>query len=226
MELFDYWQHTLQPFGVDRVASEQTFISLVEAYSSCDRHYHTLKHIHHVLNTIETLQAYAKNLIAVQLAAWFHDVIYDTQAKNNEERSAEYAGAVLNSLKVPPTAIATVTRLILNTKHHQAAADDCDSQVLLDADLAILAAKPIQYQEYARAIRREYAWVSKAEYIAGRKQVLERFLQRQRIYFTPLMFETAEQSARFNLQAEIQNLSDFQAKNMFILRQNTQADDT
>ncbi|MBH8572515.1 hypothetical protein I8752_05575 [Nostocaceae cyanobacterium CENA369] len=226
MELFDYWQHTLQSFGVDLIASEQAFTSLVEAYSSCDRHYHTLKHIHHVLNAIETLQAHAKNLIAVQLAAWFHDVIYDTQAQDNEERSAEYAGAVLNSLNVPPTAIASVTRLILNTKHHQAAADDCDSQVLLDADLAILAANPIQYQEYARAIRREYAWVSEAEYIAGRKQVLERFLQRQRIYFTPLMFETAEQSARFNLQAEIQNLLDFQAKNMFILRQNTQADDT
>ncbi len=103
--------------------------------------------------------------------------------------------------------IATVKRLILNTKYHQAAADDFDCQVLLDADLAILAADPIQYQEYAKVIRQEYAWVPEVEYITGRKQVLERFLQRDRIYFTPLMFENAEQSARLNLQQEINGLS-------------------
>jgi predicted metal-dependent HD superfamily phosphohydrolase len=37
----------------------------------------------------------------------------------------------------------------------------------------------------------------------GRKQVLERFLQREKIYFTPLMFDNAEQYARNNLATEI-----------------------
>lgn len=212
MELFCYWQNTLQGLGVDEVATEQAFKYLVEAYSTPGRHYHTLKHIACVLNTIYTLKVYAQDFAAVQLAAWFHDVVYDAQAKDNEERSADYACEMLTSLGIPRNTITTVCRLILNTKHHQAAADDYDSQILLDADLAILAANPIQYQEYAHAIRQEYAWVSAAEYIAGRKQVLERFLERQFIYFTPLMFEVAEQSARCNLQAEIQILSDFQAK--------------
>ncbi|WP_318781225.1 HD domain-containing protein [Amazonocrinis nigriterrae] len=206
MQLFNRWQNTIQSFGVDQVAAKQAFTVILKAYSSCDRHYHSLKHIHHVLNTIDTLQAYAKNLAAVQLAAWFHDVVYDTQAKDNEERSADYACHMLSSLGVHLSDITIVNRLILNTKHHQAAADDYDSQILLDADLAILATSPIKYQEYAQAIRTEYAWVSETEYIAGRRQVLERFLQRQRIYFTPLMFDVAEQSARSNLQAEIQIL--------------------
>lgn len=206
MELFNRWQNTIQSFGVDQLAAKQAFTVIVEAYSSCDRHYHTLKHIHHVLNTIDTLQAYAKNLAAVQLAAWFHDVVYDTQAKDNEERSADYACHLLSSLGIFHSDITKISSLIINTKYHQAAADDHDSQILLDADLAILAADPIQYQEYAQAIRTEYAWVSETEYIAGRRQVLERFLQRQRIYFTPLMFDVAEQFARSNLQAEIQIL--------------------
>lgn len=201
------WQQILQPLSIDQLSINNTFNNLITAYSSPGRYYHTLKHILDVLITIDSLQGYAKNLAAVQLAAWFHDIVYDTQAQDNEEKSADYACDLLSNLGLSSHKIATVKRLILNTKYHQAAVDDFDCQVLLDADLAILAADPIQYQEYAKAIRQEYAWVPEAEYILGRKQVLERFLQRDRIYFTSLMFENAEQSARLNLQKEINGLS-------------------
>jgi len=203
--LFCQWQNTLQFFEVDTLAAEKTFLKLVAAYSSPHRHYHTLQHIDHVLNTLETLQVYTQNLAAVQLAAWFHDVVYDTQAQDNEEKSADYACELLINLSLPESAIATVTRLILNTKYHQAPEDDYDSQVLVDADLAILAANPVQYQKYANAIRYEYVWVSDQDYIKGRKQVLEKLLQRPHIYFTPLMLEFAEPSARDNVQREIQS---------------------
>ncbi|MGV0107760.1 HD domain-containing protein [Nostoc sp. DSM 114160] len=205
--LFYNWQQTLQPFGVDQVAAEKAFNLLVEAYSTPGRYYHTLKHIDRVLSTIEILQGYANNLAAVQLAAWFHDVVYDTEAKDNEERSADYAFELLNNLGIPESIIITVTRLILNTKNHQAAVNDYDSQVLVDADLAILATNPVDYKEYAHAIRQEYGWVAEADYITGRQKILERFLQRSRIYLTPLMSEFAEPSARGNIQAEIQSLS-------------------
>lgn len=204
--LFCSWQHTLSSFEVDQVAAEKAFNLLVEAYSSSDRYYHTLKHIYHVLKTIDNLQAYTRNLANVQFAAWFHDVVYDTKAQNNEEKSADYACELLSNLGIPPSNITAVACLIINTKNHQAAADDFDSQVLLDADLAILAANPVQYREYANSIRQEYAWVSEAEYIVGRAHVLERFLQRQRIYFTTLMFEVGEKPARCNLNAENQYL--------------------
>ncbi|MEH1832486.1 MAG: hypothetical protein V7L29_10500 [Nostoc sp.] len=205
--LFYNWQHTLQPFGVDQVAAEKAFNRLVAAYSTPGRYYHTLKHIDHVLGTIEILQGYTNNLAAVQLAAWFHDVVYDTQAQDNEQKSADYAFELLSNLGIPESTITTVTRLILNTKDHQAAMDDYDSQVLLDADLAILATNLVQYPEYAHAIRQEYGWVAEADYITGRRQVLEQFLQRSRIYFTPLMSEFAERSARGNIQEEIQSLA-------------------
>ncbi|MBD2726046.1 hypothetical protein H6G96_06845 [Nostoc sp. FACHB-892] len=205
--LFSNWQHTLQPFGVDQVAAEKTFSCLVAAYSTPGRYYHTLKHIDQVLSTIQILQGYTNNLAAVQLAAWFHDVVYDTEAQDNEKRSANYAFELLSNLGIPETTITTITRLILNTKDHQATADDYDSQVLLDADLAILATNSVQYYEYTHAIRQEYGSVAEADYITGRQQVLERFLQRSRIYFTPLMSEFAEPSARGNIQGEIQSLS-------------------
>ncbi|MBN3870387.1 hypothetical protein [Nostoc sp. JL33] len=204
--LFSKWQHTLQPFGVEQVAAEKDFNRLVAAYSTPGRHYHTLKHIDHVLSTIEILQGYTNNLAAVQLAAWFHDVVYDTEAQDNEERSADYAFELLSNLGIPESTITTVTRLILKTKDHQAAVDDYESQVLLDADLAILATNQVEYGEYAHAIRQEYGWVAEADYITGRQQVLERFLLRSHIYFTPLMLEFAEPSARGNIQGEIYSL--------------------
>jgi predicted metal-dependent HD superfamily phosphohydrolase len=205
--LFFQWQQTLKIFSVNPVTASQLFNDLVAVYSLPHRHYHTLQHIHHVLITIDTLQTYAQDISSVQLAAWFHDVVYDTQADDNEEKSANFAGEVLKNLGISNQKITTISHLILHTKHH--IPDDLDSQVLLDADLAILAANPVEYQEYAKAIRQEYVWVPKAEYINGRRQVLQRFLERQRIYFTPLMFEVAEQSARSNIRAEIQMLDNF-----------------
>ncbi len=204
--LFSNWQHTLQPFNVDHVAAEKVFNRLVAAYSTPKRYYHTLEHIDRVLSTIQILQGYTNNLAAVQLAAWFHDVVYDSQAQDNEERSADYAFELLSNLGIPESTITTVTQIILNTKDHQAAVNDYDSQVLIDADLAIFATDTAQYGEYAHAIRQEYAWVSDEDYIRGRQQVLERFLLRSRIYFTPLMLEFAEPCARGNIQGEIQSL--------------------
>ncbi|MFN6466313.1 MAG: hypothetical protein RMZ41_031475 [Nostoc sp. DedVER02] len=204
--LFSNWQHTLQPFSVDQVAAEKAFNCLVVAYSTPGRYYHTLKHIDRVLSTIQILQGYTNNLAAVQLAAWFHDVVYDTQAQDNEERSADYAFELLSKLGIPESTTSTVKHLILDTKNHQAAVNDYNGQVLLDADLGILAANSVEYQEYAHAIRQEYSWLSEADYITGRQQVLEKFLQRSRIYHTPLMLEFAEPCARGNIQAEIKSL--------------------
>lgn len=201
------WQQTLQPFGVDQVAMERAFAQLVAVYSASHRHYHNLNHVNHVLEIIQTLQTYAENVPAVELAAWFHDVVYEPQAKDNEEKSAEYADKLLSSLGIPSHYINNISRLILKTKDHQADDHDIDSQVLLDADLGILAAKPEQYQEYADAIRQEYSWLPTSEYMKARQQVLQKFLQRPQIYFTPLMLEFAELFARYNLKAEIHILS-------------------
>ncbi|MDJ0735582.1 MAG: hypothetical protein QNJ47_16235 [Nostocaceae cyanobacterium] len=204
--LFANWLNLIQTFGVDILAAQKTFSLIAIAYSSSHRHYHTLNHIYHILSVIETLQTYTQNLANVQLAAWFHDIVYNTHANNNEEKSAEYAGILLSNLDLPIRVITNIQSLIMNTKYHQIAEDDFDSKVLIDADLAILAAKPVEYRQYANAIRQEYAWVPEAGYITGRTQILQKFLQRERIYSTPLMFEFGEESARSNIKAEIQFL--------------------
>jgi predicted metal-dependent HD superfamily phosphohydrolase len=155
-----------------------------------------------VLEQVDRLHDDARNPDAVRLAAWFHDVIYDSRAKDNEERSADYAVSALQQLGAAPGLIAEVSRLILLTKSHVADAGDADAVVLLDADLAILGAAEECYRRYAAAIRQEYAWVPAPDYRAGRCQVLERFLQRPQIFRTARLFAEREAQARRNLAWE------------------------
>jgi predicted metal-dependent HD superfamily phosphohydrolase len=75
--------------------------------------------------------------------------------------------------------------------------------VLIDADLAILGASEAAYRAYAENNRQEYAWVQEPAYRMGRRQVLERFLARPRIFH---LLAHLEEPARRNIAAEITRL--------------------
>src|SRR5205823_690987 len=137
----------------------------------------------------------------VKLAAWLHDVIYDSKASDNEERSARYAERLCKELSIPEGTL--VSSLISKTKAHDAG-EDTDAQVLIDADLAILGASEPVYGDYAEKIWREYSWVPEAEYRQGRRRVLESFLSRPKIYH---FLGHLEESARRNLADEIARLA-------------------
>jgi predicted metal-dependent HD superfamily phosphohydrolase len=186
-------------------AAEAVFTDLVRRYGEPGRHYHTLDHIASVLDTISLIEPDPSP--ALLLAVWLHDVVYESRADDNEERSADYVRALPAALAVPVAVREEAARLILLTKTHIAEPHDRTGQVLLDADLSILAAEPAIYSCYATAIRREYAWVAEADYRAGRMAVLQRFLARPWIYFTPRMRQHAEDRARANLADEIVQLS-------------------
>lgn len=119
------WESLLQPFQLDPRVTQRVFLDLVTAYSSAARFYHTLEHIQHILEIINELRLLATNFPALQLAAWFHDAIYDSRANDNEEKSADYAVVALNQLEIPIVIIDRVKLLILMTKTHQALTTEC-----------------------------------------------------------------------------------------------------
>ncbi len=179
------------------------FRLLTNAYSKPDRYYHNLNHIQQVLATIDRFATQLQDPIAVKLAAWFHDFVYDSQASDNELQSANLASGLLTELNLAPATIDRVHQLILATQGHHTDAADIDRSIFLDADLAILGTPPDQYQIYARSIRQEYSWVADPDYKIGRTRVLERFLVRDRLFCTDLLFDELESIARFNLSQEI-----------------------
>ena len=195
------WHDLFHIWAVTPALADKIFEDVCVHYAEMGRFYHTLGHIGAMLETVTGLSSFARNLNAVKLAVWLHDVIYDSRASDNEVRSAEYAEQLCEKASIQEGHV--VASLILKTKTHEAG-DDPDAQVLIDADLAILGASESAYRTYAEQIRQEYAWVPEADYRKGRRQVLERFLTRPRIFH---LLANLEELARRNIAAEIVRLA-------------------
>jgi predicted metal-dependent HD superfamily phosphohydrolase len=195
------WMGLLHRWAVDATAAAYALEDVRQHYAEPTRFYHTLDHIADMLETIESIGSQAHALNAVKLATWLHDVIYDSRASDNEERSADFAAQMCQKLGI--AAGHAVASLIMKTKTHDAAYD-MDAKVLLDADLAVLGSSPPIYRKYADNIRLEYAWVPQSEYQTGRRQILSKFLTRPRIYY---YLTHLEEPARRNIAAEIRQLT-------------------
>lgn len=201
------WRETARAAGMSEANANVAWQDLVRRYGEPGRAYHTLTHIGAMLAVVEEFAGTALDPLALRLAVWFHDAVYDARRTDNEAESARYAVQVLQAAALPPPILAAMKRLILATKTHEAAPDDGDAALLLDADLAVLGAAPADYDHYAQAIRQEYGWVPEDRYREGRRKVLTSFLERPRLYHTPALYERLEQAARANLTRESEGLT-------------------
>jgi predicted metal-dependent HD superfamily phosphohydrolase len=181
------------------------YSDLVRHYEEQHRAYHNFCHIQHCLLEFDSARHLAANPHAIELAIWFHDVVYDTHAKDNEECSAELAASVLQSSEISESLIKSVSRLILATKH-AALPNDSDESLLVDVDLSILGQQWGKFEEYERQIREEYNWVEAKAFAEGRSRILEMFLNRPRIYATDFFRAKYEDKARKNITRSIAQL--------------------
>ena len=177
---------------------------LLARYGEPHRQYHSVEHVFRVRRGVgDLLTRYpVPDPIAVRLAAWFHDVIYDVRRDDNELASAALAHHELTTFGAMPERIAAVHRLILSTAGHAPGATD--EAVLIDADLAVLGADPAAYEAYRRGVRFEYRHVSDNDWRVGRAAVLRQLLDLPVIY----TLTTADNArARANLTAERASLT-------------------
>jgi len=182
-----------------------TFEALTTAYGENHRHYHTATHIQACLDLFEQHRHIADNPAEVECAIWFHDAIYSPLSKDNELKSANWAVRFLNDNVCSEKSQQRVRNLILATVH-DASAIDTDTQLLVDIDLSILGTDEESYDLFENNVRREYRWVPGHLYRRGRRRILESFLTRKTIYFTPSMREEYETQARSNLERTIRRL--------------------
>ena len=180
----------------------QCFDDLRNRYSEAHRHYHNSQHIDECLQEFERARLEAENPVALELAIWFHDVIYDPRRSDNEERSAQFAGECLNAAD---DLRQRICELILTTKTHLPGTVR-DAALLIDIDLTIFGKSEMRFREYENAIRAEYAWVPESVYREKRAEILRKFLERKRIYTTKHFFDLYELSARRNISNSIASL--------------------
>ncbi|WFE32406.1 metal-dependent phosphohydrolase [Micromonospora sp. WMMD975] len=209
-ELTARWRETARAAGAtDPADVDRAGARLLAGWREPHRHHHTVAHLRAVLDVVDAYADQARHPDQVRLAAWGHDAVYDPRAGDdaNERASADLAGALLTAAGVPAATVAGVRRLVLLTAGHQVGPDDPDGALLCDADLAVLAAAPADYDRYAAAIRREYAHVPEPDFRAGRADVLRRLLALPALYRLPETHARWEAPARANLRRELTALS-------------------
>ncbi|WP_066900739.1 HD domain-containing protein [Mycolicibacterium houstonense] len=177
---------------------------LLARWSESHRKHHTVAHLHEVLDAIGVLADDGLHFDreTVELAAWFHDAIYDIGRDDNEERSADLARTLLGD----SPDCDELARLVLTTKSHKVDDGDINGAVLSDADLSVLGSSTGRYREYADAVREEYAAVPDEVFKPARARVLTALLDGP-IFHTAAGRKRWEARARLNVAAEISELT-------------------
>ncbi|CAB5697451.1 Uncharacterized protein conserved in bacteria [Delftia tsuruhatensis] len=190
------WMQTWRALGVS--APAPPLAQLLQSYSEPSRRYHTLQHLAEAMELLQPALPLAEHPGELGLALWFHDAIYDAQAKDNEARSASWAAAVVREQGLSADVAGRVHGLVMATCHAARPAGR-DAELLVDADLGILAADPLRFAEYEVQVRAEYEWVPLPLYRARRREVLQGFMRREAIYCTDWFRQRLEARARSNL---------------------------
>ena len=185
---------------------DKPFGDLLAQYSEAHRAYHTISHIEHSLNELALARYLAINPDEVEFALWYHDAIYNTRAKDNEELSASLALDVITGAKLHKNFGELVANLIIATKH-VIVTDDSDTNLLVDIDLSIFGQPNDVFDEYEKQIRKEYEWVTEDAFIEGRRTIMKAFLERSSIYSTQYFQDRYEKQAELNVSRSVKNLS-------------------
>jgi predicted metal-dependent HD superfamily phosphohydrolase len=181
--------------------TEELRQDLLARWSGTHPKHHTVAHLHEMLDAIGRLaeSGIEFDREAVELAAWFHDAIYEIGRDDNEDRSAE----LLTSSPIRDE----VARLVLVTKTHKVADDDVNA-VMCDADLSVLGSDALRYRTYAAAVREEYTDVPDEVFKPARAQVLSSLLDGP-LFHTAAGRERWEQLAQRNIEDEIGALTGY-----------------
>jgi predicted metal-dependent HD superfamily phosphohydrolase len=187
---------------------------LTRFYGQQHRHYHTLTHVEDCLREFDAFQAAHPTFLsgemwhAVELALWFHDVIHEPRAGDNEERSADIFEAIAAEAMFPTHVTSCVRRLILATKI-DTPSPTAEEQVTIDCDLASLGYAPEIFKRSGAAIRNEYGFLPDGDFTETRRAAFLPLSQRPRIYRTEFMRLRYERQARLNLAAALEASNPF-----------------
>lgn len=179
---------------------------ILELYSGCQNTFHNSRH---ALATAEaakglarrySISAFDQELLAY--AALLHSAVYVPGNVDNVHRSS------MLSYGMFPTATAhRISRLIEVTAHDEELYFEIEplEAIIADADLYMLAARPLIYDAYAHDVRMEYA-DRDAAFLYGREAFLTAYLAKEHIYATPYARQQYESLARKNIGRELAGL--------------------
>ncbi len=190
------WQRCL----IDGAADDSSEIHqrLLDGYREPQRHYHTLAHIEQCLGMFDQCRSLASNPDALELAVWFHDVIFEPGKSDNEKRSAQLYLQFSNEVQ-DETTRGLVDRLIMATLHDGSSLTDSDAMYMVDIDLSSFGLSWEEFLQDSQNLRLESAELSDAEYYRRKTDFQNWLLARERFYLSDYFAERLETRARENL---------------------------
>lgn len=185
-------------------------------YSKNGLAYHNLSHIEYMLSVFRS-NIFRPGFInpgLVELAIWYHDIVYIPMDKDNEFHSALCAEAQLSSY-LEADEMKQLKQYIQFTDHKLSSEYfNYDLQCLLEIDLFGLAADWDVFEHNSACIREEFRAKVSSDlgYFKGRREFLQTFLDARprKIFFS--IGEFYSEKARKNILAEIANLDERIAK--------------
>ena len=221
--LFSSFVEAMQEIGA--TASEAELMAeardLVDRWNEPTRHFHTVRHLMNVLAHIDELSQTAHDPDVLRVAAWYHGAVLNlaVEAQINGAEPSSIARACVNlatkqlvELGVSDDVAVRIGELITLMALHKASPDDVDAQVLIDAELADLAATPQDYKKYRSSVRAEYSNVDDATFYQARRLVLKRLLAKPKLFYSPMGEQEWEPRARQNIEGELAKTEETLAK--------------
>ena len=192
--------------------SDVIYRQLIDAYSEPQRRYHTLLHLERCLLLLDKIRPELQIPEALELAIWFHDVVYQPGAVDNEQRSADQFMATTNGV-FDVTVRNTVYRHIMATRHDGSEVDNTDTKFLLDIDLASFGSPWAEFISDSDNLRLELKDLSDEEFYQKQAAFQDKLFAQPRFFKSDYFYDKYETQAR-------QNRSDY----LEYVRQKMQAD--
>ena len=199
------WQRNLIEGAEDQSAAIHR--DIVAAYGEPQRHYHTMAHIEHCLAMFDQCKSLVDDPDAVELSIWFHDVVYQPGACNNEALSAEYYQRFAEHAHARDLRN-RVYRMIMATLHIDEPIEDNDTRFMVDIDLSSFGLPWDEFLRDSQNLRLENPKVSDAEHYDKAKKFQCGLLDRDRFYQTDYFHRRLEDQARQNLDDYFEYLLD------------------
>jgi len=201
MKLKDLFVEIASNYTVNHGLINELWNEIFLAYNDATRFYHNMDHLSIMFEELKLVKAQIENWDDVMFSTFYHDIIYSSLNNKNEALSAEYAKESLKLINVSPENISNCEKLILATKDHSKRSEN-DTNLFLDADMAILGYDWKAYSSYMEGVREEFSRYNDELYYKGRKDILRKFLAGN-IYHTSYFSKKYELSAKENIKKEI-----------------------
>lgn len=193
------WRRNQQPGATSE--PEKVWRELESRYQEPHRYYHGEQHIAHCMEQLDLAGDRVQNSDQVEMALWFHDIIYHPGQQDNEARSAR-CFRELASGAMDETFINAVVDLILVTTHRWTT-DETDQQFICDIDLASFGCNWERYIRDIECLKAEFPG-SNQEFCRGQRGFINGMVLRPKIFQTDFFNRLYEQQARENIERLLQ----------------------